>query len=1789
MRHRGRASAVVIAILATVMAFLAPTLPADAAGSGVLGVAVAAVDSAGAPLTSVSSNGTYVAGGGDVAIVGYRVTYSCSAAACAGASVALTPPQTDPQGFGKQLLAYDSWTAPFTGATIAGTDAAGETISLGDLAAGASGSFTVYYAIQPVAPHGTTIAPAEYFPDGFPIATTATISSSTATASVSANSAPVAWHIAVPNPSIVESVADTVAPDVNVTYSVGMGSGAFVYGGSGRIVGSSAAQAAGSYVVVDQLPAEAVYVSSTYGGVYDATAHTVTWTVGSADAPDVNAAGGWGQAGGTWTTASPYYGPHTVTVQYPASNFPEADAEGCNFEASVSNTVTATLTYLDPAHTVKTVSTPAGQGDTLVQCYEPFGRATMSKSASGDVNSGSVGVTMDNVPPDTTGVICPSTGVDSWGRACTAGQQVPAYGEHDLYWNVSTRNAGNQPGVATVTDDQLDLPGAPVYEIYSSSTTPAPTVNWTYQCGTDAPVSGTTVSRDVKLTTAQRSAGCRYTAATVTSGTLAPGNHSPDDTNAGTEFYVRFYYAVTTAAIPLIGTQVTNTASAVMSYPGTSLADVDAGSDSKTIQFRAWPTVTTLPSFTASFPAAAAVDGGGNAVPGRDVTFSVTGTTANVDADAGITPEYVFIAPAGWSIDDGSASFPAGSVPAGAQFSYSTATIGGVDRELVTVTWPSDVSFGANTTWPTLSVKAQPTFAVAAGTTSQATAWVGDARDQFDNTQASYAGAVQDTTDADGNGLSSDWFSSASQGVLVSSADGLSVVKQICQPDPTAADGCDWISNPGDTVAVAPNADDITYRVILQDTGNTTLSGVVAYDVLPYLGDTGTSAGTATTPRGSTFAETLSGTSKVSSKVQLAYSGSTNPARPEVAPGAPGAVDDWGTTAAGAQAIRATVTGTLQPGETVSFTYAATVAGVTALGSQACNSVAVASDQTLAAEPLPVCATTAQADLAITIPAHLSLQYGRPGVLPFTVSNLPGGNAQASGSVTISVPAGLTVTDFAPSGWSCSTSDDDTAPLSGPVSLDCLPVNADGTTRQLAAGSPDALDLPVVPETESGPIAVLATVTGPLFDPDGGNNLTTGEWNIAPATAGVALTKSDGVSAATAGQRLSYTLTASNLLVGEAVSGAVVTDTLPDSLVFVSASGDGALSGVAAGQAGGTVSWTLPTLAAAGQATTAGGEPSGAAGSTVELTLTVRVAPSATGDVVNTARLDAPDPAEPRARLTATADDTDQLRALSITKTSDVSAFGVTVGDTITYTVTERNRGDADFTTSSPAAIVDDLSGVLGQASFIPGSATIAIDGGAPAAVADPSGTALRWSGALAAGSTAVLSYRVVVTSGAVPVANAAYIEDPTSCVNGADANGLPCATTTDAFGPALTILKTATLADENGNGTADTGESISYRFVVTNTGGATAHDVTVHDPKVTGVSPASAVVEPGESVAFTSSAYLVTQADVDAEAPISNTAYATGLSPLDLPTTSPDSTATTPVTAAAPALALVKSGDLDDANGNGVVDAGETIAYHFVVTNTGNVTLHGVTIADAKVTGVDPASATLAPGQQQLFTAQPFVAQQSDIDAGGFVVNVATATGLDPLGGDVTSDPSEVRTPVADPAPAMTIIKRAQLHDTSGDGLAEAGETITYTFEVTNTGNMTESGVVIDDPKVSAVTPASATLYPGQTLVFTSSPYRVTQADADSGKVSNTATAHGADAAGVVTTTDPSTAVVETDPPAPVVAAAGGDPVTTILAVTGTRISPWLTAGAGALIALGLGALAARALRAKRRGLPRG
>lgn len=216
------------------------------------------------------------------------------------------------------------------------------------------------------------------------------------------------------------------------------------------------------------------------------------------------------------------------------------------------------------------------------------------------------------------------------------------------------------------------------------------------------------------------------------------------------------------------------------------------------------------------------------------------------------------------------------------------------------------------------------------------------------------------------------------------------------------------------------------------------------------------------------------------------------------------------------------------------------------------------------------------------------------------------------------------------------------------------------------------------------------------------------------------------------------------------------------------------------------------------------------------------------------------------------------------------------------------------------------------------------------------------------------------------------------------------------------------------------------------------------------------------------------------------------------------------------PGLTLIKTGELQDLNGNNAVDEAETINYTFVVTNTGNVTLKDVKIQDSMLAAgvVTPESyASVAPGEKVTFTAR-HIANLSNINAGQ-VLNVATATGTPPGGTETESNTSEFKVP-ADQKPALTIVKTGVIDDIAG-GKADhydLGEKITYTFTVKNTGSVTLATVTVKDDFLQkagvAVEPAShPSLAPNEVATFTAT-YTVTQADIDAGKIVNTAMAEG-------------------------------------------------------------------------------
>lgn len=137
---------------------------------------------------------------------------------------------------------------------------------------------------------------------------------------------------------------------------------------------------------------------------------------------------------------------------------------------------------------------------------------------------------------------------------------------------------------------------------------------------------------------------------------------------------------------------------------------------------------------------------------------------------------------------------------------------------------------------------------------------------------------------------------------------------------------------------------------------------------------------------------------------------------------------------------------------------------------------------------------------------------------------------------------------------------------------------------------------------------------------------------------------------------------------------------------------------------------------------------------------------------------------------------------------------------------------------------------------------------------------------------------------------------------------------------------------------------------------------------------------------------------------------------------------------------------------------------------------------------------------------------------------NTVTVTGSSPTGVDDVIATADETVDVVDAVNELTIVKTATLNDEiNSDGFAEEGETITYTFDVTNSGNVTLTNVTVNDTTNATNGPVVPTgeiifvdggfatsdsidaaingvwdqLAPGDTVRF-SATYTVTQTDVD-------------------------------------------------------------------------------------------
>ncbi|MEX6627137.1 HYR-like domain-containing protein [Tenacibaculum salmonis] len=378
--------------------------------------------------------------------------------------------------------------------------------------------------------------------------------------------------------------------------------------------------------------------------------------------------------------------------------------------------------------------------------------------------------------------------------------------------------------------------------------------------------------------------------------------------------------------------------------------------------------------------------------------------------------------------------------------------------------------------------------------------------------------------------------------------------------------------------------------------------------------------------------------------------------------------------------------------------------------------------------------------------------------------------------------------------------------------------------------------------------------------------------------------------------------------------------------------------------------------------------------------------------------------------------------------------------------------------------------------------------------------------------------------------------DDPNDSTNNdINEDGEPDDTTIFTFieKPILTLSKTGVFIDANGDNLAQVGETIIYTFDVTNTGNVTISDILITDP-IVAVTGNAITLAPNQtnSTAFTAN-YVLTQNDIN-NGTITNTATVSGTSPngtiitdtSDDPTTTADNDATITTLSQNSQLSLLKTAQFNDENQNGFPNEGETITYIFDIRNTGNVSITNIIINDPKAT-VNGGSIDLAPNQTDntTFTAT-YTITLADINSGN-TTNSATVSGTNPSGNSITdisddptnttnidlnsdgdSDDATITTLI--PNPKMSVTKTGVFQDENNDGITQVGETILYTFNVSNTGNVTISDIIITDPLVTVSgTPITLNPLENNSTMFTAV-YTINQLDIDTATISNTAIVNG-------------------------------------------------------------------------------
>ena len=566
--------------------------------------------------------------------------------------------------------------------------------------------------------------------------------------------------------------------------------------------------------VVDPLPAQAEFVSATNGGVYDAGTHTVTWSYDK------------------WAWQNPIES--LVTVKYPEGSVTTADtvSNKATITAAVQNDPTTILTKSSEITHGFAVRKPAGRVSKVGNDYQYQVRKGLTQWRLGAINTGN---TTTHVHFDDTLPCTWSTqDAKAAGDSCDQPTMVSPYrfnifgksGYEDKggwtfeYWT----NKGNHVVANYTETTDITLPDGEWITRFTIDSDVAP------QTSASLWFQGTISSTLPKEEPADFAS--HY-------NPVAPPEKyfnyvaSPD--------YVRFQNCAT-------GTLTDKETGAVL-----------ASSD----DLCSWMRVRD------EFPSVGVVKvvRTNPVVVGKTASFGVNGSVRT--AAQGGTPTPFTIAdllPEGFDIDDASQVNLSGvsplTNPDGSKYDLSkvqieiTKNYNGTGRTLLRMIVPDPVEGALYTSFNTTVKSTAP----AGQTVNQAMTYMpgNGAQDtavdkSLRNANYCMSGREKDAFDVNGNGSTEDYLCSSNATFNVATTPAMNIAKEV-----KGNKDADFVPA-GQIAEIDPGADG-AYRFTIANTGNAALTNVVAYDILPHLGDVGVGPAASQT-RGSSWRPHLNSTS----------------------------------------------------------------------------------------------------------------------------------------------------------------------------------------------------------------------------------------------------------------------------------------------------------------------------------------------------------------------------------------------------------------------------------------------------------------------------------------------------------------------------------------------------------------------------------------------------------------------------------------------------------------------------------------------------------------------------------------------------------------------------------------------------------------------------------------------------------------------------------------------------------------------------------------------------------------